>query len=1674
MKQMLGRAAFFTLLFLSAAAHDLPAIPGSETLAKYVPEYALGYFQQETPSTQLHCSTTEYYTPEHDVDYGYASDASAFWVLGGSQYGPDYNCHDVCAQQQVSLRGQPLTLACSDTILQTTDFSQKLSAIKAEWTDRFGFEWSTAESAAERSKLSSMPVYTLPVDGESLTAYADIYDSSPAYFRNGGTVYWEVVQGAWQNASCHHQTSYWLQEWAGTEKLLRVNTATESIHRLCPCVASFPGVRTTVRVPEHCTACPYGTKSLGGTSRYCDQPAPVQYPLSFQEAAGAPAVSTAGGLTFALWRFTQPEAQRSVFVRCGPGTEMVVDLFFRTSASDEIMYNALHYAVEDTQQTQLPAGTWHYDYSCRACPMGYYASGSGSVYARCVQCPAGTSTLQVGSVSAHNCSAPCRADAAQAYLEAQRRVVQTPRYTDAVTVVTRPYALPVKVYTPHDLPWLACICGPGRVWDYIAGACSACGSNLFQNESFTTTGCRACAIGTGTYGETGMAACAAPCPMWSGRAIQQTVQDGFTVSTFASTCAPCGANEYSRSDDALCRVCPGNLTLKYPTTMTDDIVDEFCREPCAPGFYEDTVTLLCMPCAKGSFKPSAGGEACTLCSSLRAHATTVSVGATSAEACVCPAGYGASAPNGACTACAVGQFKADDADTPCLHCATGKITAATASVSADLCQVCPDGTTFDAGTAGDVCVACPAGKYAAQADYDSYVTKGCQLCPAQTYSLTEGAVSIDTCLPCADGLYSSPGSAECGPCKGGAQGATVDACTCLPEYEEKQQLAPLDTTSNYPGATWGQFQVRVQEDGFLYSDRYGAGHAVQQMYRVASQAHAVQVNFFAGDVVKVFLDFAGAVETPAAVTVALEGAPIALTDQQTYLQLCKQGYDIQIPAGDSVLEVTHGSKTFEITLRSEARPTKFESCFVDVACGPGRIVDLQAVQRLCQPCPVGTFQPDESGEQCTPCATGTTTLQTGAQNAADCVCAAGYGQDTENYELIADGGLYYLADDAGKTNPNPTLTLTRGRTTIIKWPESAEEGGLHPVIVSETSGWGDASATFAVTTQPTTTITVPADFTGTLHYYCQYHQSMKGVLNVVDASCQPCGLGEFKAHAGSEACTPCAGDGAYADEHGLSACKRCPAGFRPTLDRHACEPCDLAAGDCANVTLVPAVAEQAKHYLRVKTPEVHCDALPCNAAPGTYCAHLPCSNVPSVCPGGFFCVGGAAAPQACAAPAGMFCEEGAVAADDLTACPAGSFCPGGSADRQVCPERQTSPAQAQSLASCVCAPGHTAADDGQGCQACRRGKVKIALGDQACSDCEAGFFAKAGWTLPCKPCPAGFSSQAGDESGCSLCPAGKRSGEGALCVDCEGGKYGTATRTQCLPCPTLASSSPGSATVEDCACDRGYTLQDAASFTCTACGADTFKDTIGNTTCAACDHAGCTAGVVLDGCAAANPGTCVACAPGLYKDATSIILYGHDCQQCAGGKYSASDSKSCIDCPAGTFSTVNSVSSVCTDCARGKYSTSSGGSSSSTCIDCSRGKYSSTLGATSSSTCQNCPAGKYSSGYAAPSLSSCSACPAGKYQASSGRSYCSNCVGGKVQEDSGKTSCENCEDYWVGRDIGYGTITQPKRGSYSQSTTKCYPCGPGTYASPDESRCFQCTGGKYHMSFWQYSSDSCH
>ena len=213
---------------------------------------------------------------------------------------------------------------------------------------------------------------------------------------------------------------------------------------------------------------------------------------------------------------------------------------------------------------------------------------------------------------------------------------------------------------------------------------------------------------------------------------------------------------------------------------------------------------------------------------------------------------------------------------------------------------------------------------------------------------------------------------------------------------------------------------------------------------------------------------------------------------------------------------------------------------------------------------------------------------------------------------------------------------------------------------------------------------------------------------------------------------------------------------------------------------------------------------------------------------------------------------------------------------------------------------------------------------------------------------------------------------------------------------------------------------------------------------------------------------------------------GSDCNPCPSGKFSSTDSSSCIVCPAGTY--VFNMSS-CEFCTSGRYAPTAVNDD---CISCPAGLHTKVL--LGASTCTACDAGTYSAALAVnctlcnvgrSSLTqapNCTKCIPGFHAAFEGSSSCSACAGGSsTGEIYGASACFSCPEGTFQAETGQAACRVCSTGSYADSTgtLSCTACAAGYYVNKTGSKecdvcpigtaqpeagttsCRECVAGKY-------------
>lgn len=314
-------------------------------------------------------------------------------------------------------------------------------------------------------------------------------------------------------------------------------------------------------------------------------------------------------------------------------------------------------------------------------------------------------------------------------------------------------------------------CGPGKYQDGVAKShCENCAAGRANAELKRTdaTDCRAC--NAGQYADqVGTVACK-DCDVGT-----------FSSNTAATSCTDCAAGRHnpymSRSSERYCYICP-------------------C------GKWSSSGSNVCIDCAPGKFRASAGGSSSSSCD----------LAAAGFE----PSRLWASTTNDKCgqSACPVGKYQDEVGGARCKECPAGTHNPTVRATSLDACATCPKGTWSSSGkssctdcTAGrhspmpgagavTLCKACRPGSYAPTAAsfacthcepgrwQNAGGSTACQLCQAGKFSTATGAPSDTTCKRCDVGFFQPmPGLTECIACGIGkfADAEGLTSCASCPK-----------------------------------------------------------------------------------------------------------------------------------------------------------------------------------------------------------------------------------------------------------------------------------------------------------------------------------------------------------------------------------------------------------------------------------------------------------------------------------------------------------------------------------------------------------------------------------------------------------------------------------------------------------------------------------------------------------------------------------------------------------------------------------------------------------------------------------------------------------------------------------------------------------------------------
>jgi sugar lactone lactonase YvrE len=956
------------------------------------------------------------------------------------------------------------------------------------------------------------------------------------------------------------------------------------------------------------------------------------------------------------------------------------------------------------------------------------------------------------------------------------------------------------------------------------------------------------------------------------------------------------------------------------------------------------IATLSPTCPSGWYSDT-GAIPCKKCSS----GSYSSLGAT--YCATCPAGY---VCDSGINLCAAGSYSTGGSSS-CLPCPQGTYANATGSQS---CLPCPAGYSclnpahapimclggyFSASRDG-VCTACAPGTYSISTNASTF----CKLCPAGTFGLSSALSSISGCILCSPGYFSSA--------LGASSPSTCIACPSG-TYNSSSGISSLSSCTSCIGGTYslsGSSQCITCDPGF-YSPMGG------------SSCLACPKGTYSG----------------------LKATNCTVCEPGTYATSIASISCTICPIGSSCADTTTSP----------------------IACGPGSYSLLGSPS--CSSCPAG-FACNGTSTSPIACLIGTYSVL--GSSSCTSVRPGEAFMGTSHAPLLCSPGTYSLGGGSNCQNCSAGYMCPQ--------PFAA------PIACQ--SGWysfsGSTNCTlcpagyFCETTYKTPVMCNAGFFSKEGQTFCSGCAAgyacnsplistpiacVPGTYSIGNASyCTPCAAGFACTSTIFNSSIPCK-DGSYS-RGGSTVCSPCPAGWvcpsKTGAKNIQCLPGTYADENNTLTKCNSCLPGFACPVTTSSTAMIECGA-------GTYSLHnyTSCIN----CPSGSYCFSNSSLPSTC--PAGFYTLASG-GATNCTSCPAGFACPSTSSSYQI-----------------VCLPGSYAIP-----RLFNTPSTHIAH----CTACPAGSMCPNVTSLP-TPCPIGSYSSSSSIS-CTICPAGYFCNiTSVVPFLVEAGYYSLANATVQSPCragylcpPLSTSPTPTGAECPEGGYCLASTLLIAQKFI--PCPNGTFGNGVKGGTNQSESCFPCTAGYYCSGL-----GT---------TEATRIL--------CQPGSYCPEGSTSPIQCNAGYYNSIPGAIniSMCLPCLEGRYCRS--GSIDGDTV-CAAGFYC----PTASPIQMECPAGSYSGVNGLTTQSGCQGCPPGSYCLTNSSSP-TLCAAGSYQPVSNSTDCVSCPAGWV-CGLGTAVLTQTCRPGYycPVNSTSAFtdPCPDGFYTDmyniTEKSGCTPCPPG---------------
>ena len=844
-------------------------------------------------------------------------------------------------------------------------------------------------------------------------------------------------------------------------------------------------------------------------------------------------------------------------------------------------------------------------------------------------------------------------------------------------------------------------------------------------------------------------------------------------------------------------------------------------QPCGVGLYRSMNMSSCEPCPADTYSGNEEGVfVCSLCFPGSVGPT----GSINVSTCGCKGGeYKSSVPANsslnttfACLPCFGGTFKAFDGLARCLPCLAGKFSVP----GATNCTICAGNSSSVPGSAANctgtgnsstsVCTTCMC-----DAGFTGADGGNCSSCPADTFKSTNGSAACSNCS--GPFMYSPTTSTAESACYrmcpvGYTQNASQDVCIgcAAGSFKNITGFSPCSKceAGKYSNAT-GEISESACDD--CPSNTY-SGSGSNVLANCSCNA-----GYTGDDGTECSECLAGTRKSVNGTSPCLdcEAGKFTETFASTMCKTCGEGVYSEKGAHNCT-ECPEHSYSF-------AGSDNFTQCFCNVG--------YTTVEKgVCGACIAGTWKSVNGSSACLKCVEGKYSVTLGAIQELYCLnCTANSNSfDGSNADTNCSCNIGYRGPDSS------------GECVACGAGKYKNMSGSSPCSDCAVGKYSPTSGAVTILT----CIECPAPFSS---WYgsdnvTDCSECPLGETTGPEAACVRCAFGKYKQIPGPSECLPCPNHSTSPERSVSALACACARGFGGVIQ---------GQGDDQNVT---------------------CEICPVAKFKG-YASSDPCND----CPSGSTSSQGSANLSHCKCSPGFFgnpCEQ----------CPISTFKNStGSAKCLTCAAGAFS---LKGSVSCVCLPGYAGSKGS--CRACLAGSYKISNGTGLCTRCAVGQYSEtnaASNASVCLTCPPHSDSPAGSshvancsctpeyipwynssdsveciqcEPGkfkdvasaeCLLCDVGKYStSQGDPCTDCAHNTYSQLSRLGCNVCPPFSRSPTASASINDCACEPGYTGVPASN--CSACVAGTFKDVNGSAACTLCTSGKYSPGVaaVLDMC----------------------------------------------------------------------------------------------------------------------------------------------------------------------------------------------------------------------------------